>query len=283
MDTASPAWAYGAVAKGDGKGWSKGRKAANDPRIARNAAARRGLRYVRHIPLEQDRRVKYHRAFDLDWSPRMAYAVGLVATDGCLYRDGRHLNFTSEDEELMCHFLRSIGRDVHYRADATPTGGMVYRVDFSDVLLWRWLFAAGLTPAKSLTLGPLRVPPQYILECARGLMEGDGGIANFTHAATKKAYPNYMYERIVVAFNSASRRHLEWLRVQLQPYALGSGWLTITPPKARRSEFASLRYGKLAGLRLLPLLYRDQTVPRLTRKWQIWDAYVRRHGADGGT
>ena len=30
----------GGVAKGDGKGWSNGRTAADDPRIARNAAAR---------------------------------------------------------------------------------------------------------------------------------------------------------------------------------------------------------------------------------------------------
>jgi len=85
------------VAKGEGKGWAKGRKASNDPRIARNAEARRGLRYLRHIPLEQDKRVRYHRASTIEWNARMSYAVGLAATDGCLYRDKRHINFTSED------------------------------------------------------------------------------------------------------------------------------------------------------------------------------------------
>lgn len=271
------------VADGEGKGWAKGRKAANDPRIARNAAARRGLRYVRHVPLEEDRRVRYGRAASLEWSPRMAYAVGLAATDGCLSRDGRHINFTSADEELVSNFLRSIGRDVHYRPDVTRTGGIVYRVDFSDVLLWQWFFAAGLTPAKSLTLGALRVPPEYLLECARGLMEGDGGIANFTHAATKRRYPNYRYERIIVAFTSASRPHLEWLRGKLAPYAGGPGWLTVTQRKDRLNAMNSLRYGKRDGLRLVPLMYRDATVPRLTRKRQIWDSYTRRLGADGGT
>ena len=114
-------------------------------------------------------------------------------------------------------------------------------------------------------------------------MEGDGGVYNFTHVATKKAYPNYRYERIIVSFNSASRRHLEWLRVKLEPHAGGPGWLTITPPKNGRHEFTSLRYGKTAGLRLLPLLYRDASVPRLDRKWRIWDSYRSRHGAEGGT
>ena len=271
------------VAKGEGKGWAKGRKASNDPRIARNAEARRGLRYLRHIPLEQDKRVRYHRASTIEWNARMSYAVGLAATDGCLYRDKRHINFTSEDEELVAHFPRSIGRDVHYRADITRAGGTVFRVDFSDVLLWRWLFAAGLTPAKSLTLGALRVPPEYLLECARGLMEGDGGIANFTHAATRKRYPNYRYERIIVAFNSASRSHLEWLRTELEPHAGGPGWLTVTQRKDRRNPMHSLRYGKTAGLRLLPLLYRDPSVPRLLRKWKIREGYRDRNCADGGT
>jgi hypothetical protein len=31
----------------------------------------------------------------IEWSPEFAYAIGLIATDGCLYNDGRHINFTS--------------------------------------------------------------------------------------------------------------------------------------------------------------------------------------------
>lgn len=269
------------MTRGEGKNWAKGRTATTDPRIARNAEARRGLRYVRHIPMSEDRRIRYRRATAWEWSPQMSYAVGLAATDGCLYRDRRHINFTSEDEELLAHFCRSIGREVQYRTALTRTGGTAYRVDFSDVGLWEWFRAAGLTPAKSLTLA-LFVPTEYLLECARGLMEGDGGIANFTHAATKRRYPNYRYERIVVTFNSARRAHLDWLRSQLEPYAGGPGWLTITQRNDRRNPMHSLRYGKTCGLRLLPLLYRDVSVSRLSRKWEIWDRYRTRHCADGG-
>ena len=53
---------------------------------------------------------------------------------------------TYTNEELVEHFLRSIGRDIHHRAAPTDAGGIVYRVEFSDVLLWQWFFAAGLTP-----------------------------------------------------------------------------------------------------------------------------------------
>ena len=41
--------------------------------------------------------------------------------------------------------------------------------------------------------------------------------------------------------------------------------------------------GKAASTRLLPLLYSDEKVPPLQRKWEIWESYRLRHCADGGT
>jgi hypothetical protein len=38
------------------------------------------------------------------WTPERAYAVGLMATDGNLSRDGRHLTAISADPDLICHF-----------------------------------------------------------------------------------------------------------------------------------------------------------------------------------
>ena len=239
------------VAKGDGKSWAKGRKAADDRR-RRSAPA------------------------STEWTPALAYAVGLLATDGC-QTDGRHLAFPSADRELVEILLRCLGKTNKIATVRTRTGGIMYRTQIGDVAFCRWLLTIGITLRKSLTLGPLAVPDALLLECARGLMDGDGSITNFTHAATKKYYPDYRYERIVVGFCSASRAHLEWLRVKLQPYAGGPGWLGVTPPRNGRHEFVTLRYGKRDGLRLLPWLYRDPTVPRLERKYRIWQSYIARH------
>ena len=268
------------VAKGDGKGWAKGRKAENDPRIAKNAAAHRGKTYASHVPPQNDGRRRVAPA-STEWTPTLAYAVGLLATDGC-QTDGRHLAFPSADRELVDILLGCLGKTNKVSAVRTLAGGVVYRTQIGDVLLCRWLHGVGVTPRKSLTLGGLVVPDRLILECARGLLDGDGSIANFTCRPTKKKCPNYMYERLHVEFNSASRAHLEWLRSKLEPFAGGRGWLIITPPKGHRNEYCSLRYGKAASLRLLPQLYRDSTVPRLERKWAIWVDYRRRHCAEGG-
>lgn len=265
----------GVVAKGEGKGWAKGRKAANDPRIANNAAAHRGKTYVSRLPLGADRRRSAAPA-STTWTPTLAYAVGLLATDGC-QTDGRHLAFPSADRELVEILLTCLGKHNKISKIRTRTGGIVYRTQVGDVALCRWLLTVGVTPRKSLTLGSLNVPDECFLECVRGLLDGDGDITNFVHAPTKKTHPNYLYERLVVGFNSASRAHLEWLRTKLQPYVNAPGWLGVRAATEDRHEFFTLRYGKRDGLRLLPLLYRDVNVPRLERKYRIWRSYLERH------
>ena len=261
--------------KGDGKGWAKGRKTEDDPRIARNAEARRGKTYRSHIEPTADRRRKSPPA-STAWTPTLAYAVGLLATDGC-QTDGRHIAFPSADRELVEILLRCLSKTNKVAEVRTRTGGIVYRTQFGDVLFCRWLSNIGVTPRKSLTLGPLDVPDHVILACASGLLDGDGDITNFVHAPTKKTYPNYRYERIVVGFNSASRIHLEWLRRKLEPFVGVPGWLCVKPATAERHEFLTLRYGKRDGLRLLAQLYRDQDVPRLERKHRVWQSYLERH------
>ena len=87
-----------------------------DPRLARNAAARRGRSHLRRMPLEQDRRLRGgHRTLPLGWSETMAYVVGLMAADGCLWSDTRHLSFDSNDRQLVETFLACIGRKNSYR------------------------------------------------------------------------------------------------------------------------------------------------------------------------
>src|SRR5438094_361147 len=100
----------------------------------------------------------------VDWTPDLAYAVGLTATDGCLYRDGRHLAFDSSDWDLIHIYLRCIGRAVRPRIKRGE--GECYQVQFSHVRLWLWLSSIGLSPAKSLTLGALQVPDDFFFDVA---------------------------------------------------------------------------------------------------------------------
>ena len=44
----------------------------------------------------------------IEWNKKFAYAIGLIATDGSLSNDMRHIDFTSKDLELVDLFKRCL-------------------------------------------------------------------------------------------------------------------------------------------------------------------------------
>jgi len=261
-----------------GKDWSKGLTAASDPRVARMATAHRGLRYQRRTPFDECRwDGASWTTLALEWSDAMAYIVGLTATDGCLITGRRVINFKSCDRDLVETYLAVLGRTNQVRLERTVSGGVVYTAQFHDAALYEWFRSAGLSPRKSLTMGSLAVPAGNLLPLARGLLDGDGSIANFVHAPTHSAFPSYRYERLWVFFHSASRAHVDWLRARLSTVVGTEGYLEVRKAEGRHDMFR-LKYGKHAAIALLGQLYADPSAPRLRRKWRIWADYVERHG-----
>ncbi len=92
-----------------------------------------------------------------------------------------------------------------------------------------------------------------------------------------------MYERLWVYFNSASRAHLEWLGARVEARLGIRGYLSNQVQNGKR-DFFRLKYGKHGSIALLRAMYPDDEVPRLLRKWKIWNGYERRNlnCAEGG-
>ncbi len=199
--------------------------------------------------------------------------MGLVATDGCLSRDGRHIFFDSNDQQLVETLLACIGRsDLRVASRRTRIGGIAYRAALSDRSLYDWFVERGLTPAKSLTLGGLDVPDELFRHTARGLLDGDGTIYVKRQRPTVRRYPNYWYMRLWTYFTSASGAHLEWLRAQIHRLYALEGWLECTEREGRH-PFYRLRFGKRDSIVLLESLYADAASPALARKRNIWISY----------
>ena len=241
----------------------------------------RAERYLRHIPLGEDKRVRGYRTLSLEWSSAMAYVVGLLATDGCLSSDRRHIILTSRDRQLVQTYLECLGRPIRYTLGRTRRGKLAYYAQSSDVAFYDWLKSIGLTPRKSLTLGPIEVPDAYLLPLVRGLLDGDGSIVNFRHRPTPTKYPNYVYERLWVFFLSASRSHIDWLRDRLKEAVGLNGYVERIVRKKRRDLFR-LKYGKRESIILLRLLYADSSAPCLERKRRIWTEYSSKNFCAGG-
>jgi hypothetical protein len=245
-----------------GKDWAKGLTAKTDPRVARMAGARRGKPRgpyrVRRTPV-------------WTWTPEIAYAVGLLATDGNLSPSGRHVSVSSAEQEVLETFLRCVDRKAKIGHVKGGFGTKGLRVQIGDVGLYRWLQSVGLTPRKSLTLGPINVPDVVLSHLLRGLLDGDGSIIDCTYDGTGKALGR-RYRTLLVRFNSASRKHAEWIRQRIsERYGLHGGlWC--------EDGMYQLTYAKRASRRLLPLLYPAPDVPCLRRKREVWRDFEREGG-----
>lgn len=211
----------------------------------------------------------------------MAYVVGLLATDGCLSGDRRHVILTSRDRQLVETYLACLGRPICLSTGRTRRGKLAYYAQFSDVDFYDWLLSIGLTPRKSLTLGPIDLPDAYLVPLVRGLLDGDGSIMVFRDRPTPTKYPNYVYERLWVFFLSASRPHIDWLRERLKEMVGLDGYVERIVRKRRRDLFR-LKYGKRESIILLRLLYSDPSAPCLERKRRIWTEYSSRTLCAGG-
>jgi hypothetical protein len=251
------------------KNWAKGLTKGTDARIARAAEGHRGLRYVRRSSIDR-RRGPGSRVEPLSWTPALAYAVGLAATDGCLINTGRHVAFVSTERDQMETFINCVGRDA--AKTTIRKDGNAYRVQFGDVELYRWLEETGLTQRKSLTLGSVDVPANLFLHLVRGLFDGDGSISHYVHRPVLRKYPRYLYRRLTVRFHSASPEHLRWLQKRLAD-ALSIKGAVVQQSKDHEHNMYALQYAKYASISLLAKLYEDPASPRLLRKWLIWEGF----------
>lgn len=194
---------------------------------------------------------------DTTWTPELAYVIGLIATDGCLSGDGRHIDFTSADLELIKTFQHILG--IHHVHIGAKIGGFnkkpCPRIQFGNKLFYEWLLHIGLTPRKSHTLQALKVPDEFFFDFLRGCFDGDGSIYAFWDKRWKSSYV------FSVSFGSASIPFLHWLQSKIQTLASVNGYITPT------TRCFHLRYAKGNSKVIVGKMFHHPRVPHLSRKF----------------
>lgn len=211
------------------------------------------------------------------WSPEIAYAVGLIVSDGSLSIDGRHITFTSSDLDLVetfCRCLRLVNR-IAQTLESGYGGHKVYRVQFGDVVFYRWLLDIGLMPAKSHSLKALNVPDTRSADFLRGYLDGDGSFHVYTDRYNTSKKEEYVYERLFTRFFSASRDYLTWLQCMLTRL-LGTKGAILECTGDGESGIAcwELKYAKADSIRIVRWMYYDLDVPCLGRKRDLISHYL---------
>lgn len=190
------------------------------------------------------------------WTPEFAYAVGLLATDGCLSKYGRHIIFVSKDKCLVQTFKNCLDLDCKIGSRKSGfTEKKYYHVQFSNTKLYQYLLEIGLCPNKSKTLGKLKIPNKYFLDFLRGHFDGDGTFYSYWDKRWKSSFMFY------TKFLSASKNHILWLRSRLKELINVNGALD------KNRVVYQLKYAKRESEKILTGIYYSKNLPCLERKY----------------
>ena len=194
----------------------------------------------------------------IKWSSNFGYAIGLLTTDGCLSNTGRHIVFVSKDYEQINNFLKilhikniKIGKSFSGRKR-----NMVYKVQFGDVIFYKFLLGIGLTPAKSKTIGNLNIPNKFFFDFLRGSFDGDGCFYSYWDPRWRSSFMFY------TAFASASKKHIDWIRREIYERLKVKGHIT----KDKKKITYQLKYAKKESLKIIKNMYYSRSIVYLTRK-----------------
>jgi hypothetical protein len=200
---------------------------------------------------------KPKRLVDTEWSANLAYAIGLLATDGCIGKDGLWIDLTSKDREQLENFCKCIGVNMKIGTKDSGSGRTAWRVQMKNKIFYDFLLSIGFTPSKSLTLKKISIPDKYFFDFLRGCFDGDGCTYSYWDPRWRSSFMIY------TCFVSASKSFLLWIRQEVENKLNISGHIYSTK---KVNVYYQLKYAKNDSLRLLKRLYYGRNKIHLKRK-----------------
>lgn len=193
---------------------------------------------------------------NIRWSSRFAYIIGLIATDGYLSKDKRHITFTSQDKILVILFknILRLKNKIGLKSSGS-SGKKCPHIQFGDINFYQWLLKIGLTSRKSKTISELKIPQKYFFDFLRGCFDGDGSCYAYWDPRWKSSFMFY------VSFASGSLSFLEWLRKNIKKLATIKGHIRVS-----RNNW-QLCYAKAESKILFKKMYYSKNLPFLKRKY----------------
>lgn len=196
----------------------------------------------------------------LIWNNNFAYIIGIIATDGNLSSDLRHLIITSKDYEMVTNCKKYLR--LKNKISRIARGGSIdkkyYMLQFGDKNFFEFLLKLGLTPKKSKTMSKLKIPQKYFADFFRGCIDGDGSISISKHKESK--HPQYK-----IRLCSASNDFLDWILKSCKiSFSIAGGSIS----KTNKSSVYTLTFAKKDSIKILKMIY-FKNVLCLSRKKKI--------------
>ncbi|MFA6251309.1 MAG: hypothetical protein WC603_01645 [Candidatus Paceibacterota bacterium] len=197
------------------------------------------------------------RIINEKWNANLAYAIGLLATDGCLANDGLLIDLTSKDKEQLLNFSKCVGVNFKIGNKWNLKGDECLRIQFKNRIFYDFLLSIGLTSKKSLTMGKLKVPDKYFFDFLRGCFDGDGCFYSYWDPRWRSSHMFY------IEFVSASKEHIDWLQQELKNNIKVNGHITVA---FKKNKYYQLKYAKKEAMEIIKKMYYNPNVVCLSRK-----------------
>lgn len=203
---------------------------------------------------------------NVTWTHELAYAIGLLASDGNLSPDGRHINLTSLDEEITVYAraIFAINNKIGKKARGGSKDKKYFVLQFGSKQFYAFLLKIGLTPAKSKTLKSVHIPDIFFGDFMRGCFDGDGNISEAIHPESKQL-------QLRIRISSASPTFLAWLLAEhARIWHIKGGWIY----NDKKKSVGALCFGKRDSIHILQRMYKHKTQYYLRRKYTLAEKYM---------
>jgi len=213
------------------------------------------------------------------WSERMAWCVGLIATDGNLYSAKRILNeeksnenvrIDSVDYEIIRKFVSFTGSTYAIREYCIDGRKKEYQTQMTNKDLYYRMINLGLKERKSLDLQfPKDYPDEWMPGYTRGVWDGDGGVYDYGYLACKIGMGSINFIRglddYLTTFLNLSKHTINIRKTER--------------PCGEVDCYYTIQLSSDNAIKLCRYMYHDNMQDAyLTRKYNVWLEYKRRKG-----
>ena len=202
------------------------------------------------------------------WSADFTYVIGVIATDGNLSPNGRCINITSKDIEMILNIkdCLMIDNKIGKKGSGSSKSKIYNVIQIGDINFYEFLNKIGLTKNKSKSIGKIKIPRKFFRDFIRGCFDGDGNINISIHKESK-------IPQLRIRLCSASIIFVKWIKEELE-YILKikTGWIYSN----KKKNMHILSYGKKDAGKILEFMYYKGVEHFLNRKYVLAKPFIGR-------
>src|SRR3990167_7600233 len=213
------------------------------------------------------RKYKVNDDFFKVWSHESAYVLGLIASDGCISKDLKRLEFkqSEKDRELLENLVILLESTYPVLSSYSTSLGKKYptaTLTITSPDICSDLNSFGIGPRKSLVLEWITVvPDEYFSSFVRGYLDGDGCVDEYKDKRLNE------YTRLRIRF-SGTKNFVHGLYDHIYKTLDIIG--NISEVKSAKNHY-ELSYRSTSAEKLGTWIYQDSTqYTRLSRKYQTF-------------